>query len=67
MKGALYAYAAADGTPIYPSWDAASQPLVLLGKGDRVQVGAYNRAWACVRIDGVTGFVRREALVKDPQ
>ncbi len=67
VKGALYAYAAADGTPIYPSWDAASQPLVLLGKGDRVQVGAYNRAWACVRIDGVTGFMRREALTKDPE
>lgn len=66
VKGELYAVAAADGTPLYPTWDAASTPIRLLDRGERVQIGAYNAAWACVRVDGVTGFVRREALQVEP-
>ena len=31
-------------------------------QGERVQLGAYNRRWACVRVDGVTGFMPIEAL-----
>ena len=62
VKGAMYATATADGTPLYPTYDTASTPTMLLGKGQQVQVGAYNDAWACVRVDGVTGFVPLDAL-----
>ena len=46
----------------YPTYDTASTPTLLLNKGEQVQVGAYNDTWACVRVDGVTGFVPLSAL-----
>ena len=62
VEGEMYAVATADGTPLYPTYDTASTPTLLLSKGQQVQIGAYNDAWACVRVDGVTGFVRLNAL-----
>ncbi len=62
VKGTMFAVATADGTPLYPTYDTASTPTLLLSKGDHVQVGAYNDTWACVRVDGVTGFVPLSAL-----
>ena len=48
--------------PVYPTYDASQTPLTRLTQGERVQLGAYNRRWACVRVDGVTGFMPIEAL-----
>ena len=62
IKGTQYATVVLDGAPMYPTWDAASEPLTLLRQDDTVQLGAYNGVWACVRVDGVTGFMRVEAL-----
>ena len=33
-----------------------------LAEGERVRVGAYNGKWACVRVDGVTGYMPVEDL-----
>ncbi len=62
VKGTLFASVNADGTPLYPTYDAASTPMLLLDKGEQVQVGAYNDVWACVRVNGITGFIPLEAL-----
>ena len=58
----FYAVVALDGAPMYPSWSAADAPITRLKQGDRVQVGAYNDVWACVKVDDLMGFVRRDAL-----
>lgn len=57
VKGEQYATVARDSAALYASWDASQPPLSNLALGDRVQLGAYNRRWACVRVDGVTGFM----------
>ena len=61
IKGTQYATVVAD-CPVYPTYDASQTPLTRLTQGERVQLGAYNRRWACVRVDGVTGFMPIEAL-----
>ena len=62
VEGECYATVIQPSAPLYPSWDASQEPLTALNAGERVQLGAYNGAWACVRVDGVTGFMRVEAL-----
>ncbi|MBR1822148.1 MAG: hypothetical protein IJ769_11090, partial [Clostridia bacterium] len=62
LKDAQYATVIADNAALYPSWDASQEPLTRLRQGERVQLGAYNARWACVRVDGVTGFMLVEAL-----
>lgn len=62
VKGRRYAVVVTDGAPLYPSWNAKDAPLALLKAGDKVRLGAYNAAWACVKVDGVKGFMRVEAL-----
>ena len=61
IKGTQYATVVAD-CPVYPTYDASQAPLTRLAQGERVQLGAYNSRWACVRVDGVTGFMPIEAL-----
>lgn len=61
VKGERYAIVTADA-PLYPSWSEEDAPLILLEAGTRVRLGAYNSLWACVRLDGVTGFMRVDAL-----
>lgn len=61
VKGTQYATVVAD-CPVYPTYDDAQAPLTRLMQGERVQLGAYNSRWACVRVDGVTGFMPVEAL-----
>lgn len=61
VKGEQFATVVAD-CPLYPSYDASETPLTRLTQGERVQLGAYNRRWACVRVDGAVGFVPVEAL-----
>ena len=62
VQGVAYATVIADGAPMYASWSDATDPLATLPEGAQVRLGAYNGAWACVRSDGVTGFMRLEAL-----
>ena len=62
VEGEEYALVAVDNAPLYPSHSDEDVPLALLAKGDRVQLGAYNGQWACVRVGGMTGFVRLETL-----
>ena len=61
IEGTQYATVVAD-CPVYPTYDATREPLTHLTQGERVQLGAYNSRWACVRVDGVTGFMPIEAL-----
>ncbi len=58
VKGKQYAVVIEDNTPLYPSWNDADTPVTRLASGTRVQLGAYNSAWACVNADGVMGFMR---------
>ena len=62
VKGELYASVIPDDAPLYPSRSDGDEPIARLKAGTRVRVGAYNSLWACVRVDGVTGFMRVEAL-----
>ena len=62
VKGTRYAAVTVDGAPLYPTWDDSQAPLAHLVQGQKVQLGAYNARWACVRVDGVTGFVLVDAL-----
>lgn len=62
VKGKQYAVVTADSAPLYPSWNESDAPVTRLERGARVQLGAYNGAWACVNADGVMGFMRIDAL-----
>ena len=58
VKGKRYATVTSESAPLYPSWSEADTPITRLERGARVQIGAYNGAWACVNADGVMGFMR---------
>lgn len=62
VKGERYAAVIADSASLYPSWSESDAPITQLKKGSRVQIGAYNGAWACVNAEGVMGFMRIDAL-----
>ena len=62
VDGARYAAVVRDGAPLYDSRSADAATLATLAEGERVQVGAYNAKWACVRVDSVTGYMRIEDL-----
>lgn len=57
VSGVKYGYITANTTPMYQSWSEDARQVATLFKGTRVQIGAYNQKWACVRVEGVTGFV----------
>ena len=62
ISGTAYATVTQDTAPMYATWDAAQAPVALLDADTLVQVGAYNEVWACVRLNGATGFVHVDAL-----
>ncbi len=62
VKGRKYMFVSAGLARVYTTWSDASDPLLTLFYGERVRVGAYNEKWACVRTDGLTGFMKLEAL-----
>jgi len=62
VKGKQYRVVNVEALPLYGRWSTDSQVLAILEKGKRVQLGAYSGDWACVRADGVTGFVSLSAL-----
>ena len=65
VEGVMYMVVAPDTAFAYQSWSTQSAVIASLSAGDRVQVGAYNARWACVRIpDGRKGFMRREDLTE---
>ena len=68
VRGAQYAYISAASANLYASCSASSRALDRLVYGTRVQIGAYNSVWACVKANGRCGFVRRNALMaRSPQ
>ena len=62
VKGKRYATVTAQSAPLYPSWNEDDAPITRLERGTRVQIGAYNGAWACVNAEGAMGFMRIDAL-----
>ncbi len=66
VKGELFAMVKYEGTLLYATWSTDSEALTALGKGDRVQIGAYNAKWACVKARGVVGFVDIKNLEREP-
>lgn len=62
VRGTRYMYVSAGTAPVYASWSDSSELLTTLIYGDRVRLGAYNDAWACIRVNGITGYVRMDAL-----
>ena len=57
VHGQQYATVVRDGAKLYATWSEQGDVLATLSQGDVVRLGAYNTRWACVRIDGVTGFM----------
>ena len=57
VHGRQYATVVREGAKLYATWNEQGDVLATLVQGDVVQLGAYNTRWACVRIDGVTGFM----------
>ena len=67
VRGTQYAYISVASANLYASCSASSRALDRLAYGTRVQIGAYNSVWACVKANGHCGFVRRNALrVRSP-
>lgn len=62
VSGKRYAAVVRDGAPLYETWSDDAFKLATLSQGERVQVGAYNSKWACVRVDSVTGYMRVDDL-----
>ena len=66
VEDELFAMVKYEGTLLYADWNTDSEALAALGKGERVQIGAYNARWACVRAQGAVGFVEIKNLQKEP-
>ena len=62
VKGRKYMYVNAGLAHVYEKWSETSDILTTLLHGERLRIGAYNEKWACVKANGVTGFVRMDAL-----
>ena len=63
VRGTRYLYVSAGVLPVYESYSTRSEVLMTLFYGDQVRLGAYNDTWACIRVNGVTGYVSMPALV----
>lgn len=61
VSGVKYVYAAQDLT-FYASYSASSRVIGSVPRGTKMQIGAYNSAWGCVRINGVIGFVKMSGI-----
>ena len=66
VSGEVYAVVTRSGAALYESWRAGAAELMRLAEGERVRVGAYNDRWACVRANGVTGYIPVEDLALAP-
>ncbi len=62
VAGRQYAVVTRNGAPMYESWHSGAAKIAVFAEGERVQVGAYNSRWACVRAEGVTGYMAVEDL-----
>ena len=62
VEGTLYLYVQAERAALYKSHSDDARVLAQLAQGEKVRVGAYNADWACVRVKGVTGYMRMDAL-----
>ena len=62
VEGTLYLYVQAEQAALYKGHSDDTRVLARLSRGEKVRVGAYNADWACVRVRGVTGYMRMDAL-----
>ena len=62
VRGTVYRYVSEASAKMYASCSASSAVVDRLAYGTRVQIGAYNSVWACVKANGQYGFVRISAL-----
>lgn len=62
VKGRRFLYVATGLTRVYSSYSQDSEVLATLFYGERVRLGAYNARWACVKANGVKGYVLLESL-----
>lgn len=62
VKGQRTMYVSTGLTRVYKRWSETSDVLLTLYYGEKVRLGAYNDKWACVKVDGVVGYVLLEAL-----
>ena len=65
-KGKQYRYVGVEALSLFKSYSTDSGILATLTIGEKVRLGAYNDKWACVRAQGVTGFVLRSGLTDAP-
>ncbi|MBR6767346.1 MAG: SpoIID/LytB domain-containing protein, partial [Clostridia bacterium] len=65
VSGVQYRYVNTMNTPLYKSASTSSGRYTSLVKGAKVRIGAYNSTWACVKYDGMTGYVKLSALNAD--
>ena len=66
VQGKRYCYVSAEALSLFKGNSVDSDILATLNRGQKVQLGAYNEKWACVRADGVKGFVLRSGLSHQP-
>ena len=66
VKGTQYLYVSRGVVRLYARWSEESPVLDFLYYGEQVRLGAYNDTWACVRINGITGYAPMETLSQDP-
>lgn len=66
VEGIQYVYVCATHATIYAGTSKDSGALTTALSGTRLQLGAYNAAWACVRHGDLIGFIRRDALAGQP-
>lgn len=62
VKGTVYRYVSSASAKIYSSYSTNSNVLGTFAYGTRMQIGAYNAAWAFVKVNGKYGFVSVHAL-----
>ena len=64
VEGVAYRYVNTDALPMFEKPASDSAVLATLAMGKQVRLGAYTDEWACVRADGLTGFVLLSGLTE---
>lgn len=65
VSGIQYRYVNTMNTPLYKAASTTSGRYTQLVKGAKVRIGAYNSTWACIKYNGMTGYVKLSALSKE--
>ena len=62
VSGTQYRYVSVESAGMYRSYSASSGRIQTLPYGTRVQIGAYNADWACVKYGDQIGFILLDHL-----